>query len=143
MERDQKKPILNLDIEGDEKKVNEPTGEDLKYNAETDSFELDPETGEGDYQHPSPYDTSAPAGEDDNSSYDEQNPYTQSEYQDKNNKIEDQLERSETDRVVESFELEDRDEKLTISEDTARDPSEDEEGYPKKDDAGGEDNPIM
>lgn len=142
MERDQKKPILNLDTQEGEKKVNEPTGENLKYNAEADSFELDSETGEGDYQHPSPYDTSAQAGEDDNSTYDEQNPYTQNEYQDKNSLIEDQLERTETDQVVESFELDDRDEELTNLEE-AKDPSVDEEGYPKKDDASGKDNPII
>jgi len=142
MERDQKKTILNLDAQEGKKKVNETTGEDLKYNAETDSFELDPETGEGDYQHPSPYDTSAQGGEDDNSTYDEQNPYTQDEYQDKNNLAEDQLERTETDRVLESSELDDRDEELTNSQET-KDPNVDEEGYPKKDDASGKDNPIM
>lgn len=141
MEKDKKNKILDLNIENEDKKMGETTGEDLKYNAQEDSFELDPETEDEEYQHPLPYDTSAPSGEDDNSSYDEENIYTRNEYQDKMTILDEQLEESETDRVLESYELEDRDEQLTNQEEK-KSPEEDEEGYPKRDDAGGRNNPI-
>ena len=141
MEKDKKNKILDLNIENEDKKMGETTGEDLKYNAQEDSFELDPETEDEEYQHPLPYDTSAPSGEDDNSSYDEENIYTRNEYQDKMTILDGQLEESETDRVLESFELEDRDEQLTNQKEN-KSPEEDEEGYPKRDDAGGRNNPI-
>src|SRR5690606_26746326 len=76
MEKDKKNKILDLNIENEDKKMGETTGEDLKYNAQEDSFELDPETEDEEYQHHLPYDTSAPSGEDDDSSYDEENFYT-------------------------------------------------------------------
>ncbi|NQD72064.1 hypothetical protein HP439_15165 [Sphingobacterium shayense] len=141
MEKDKKNKILDLNIENEDKKMGETTGEDLKYNAQEDSFELDPETEDEEYQHPLPYDTSAPSGEDDNSSYDEENIYTRNEYQDKMTILDEQLEESETDRVLESYELEDRDEQLTNQEEN-KSPEEDEEGYPKRDDAGGRNNPL-
>lgn len=141
MEKDKKNKILDLNIENEDKKMGETTGEDLKYNAQEDSFELDPETEDEEYQHPLPYDTSAPSGEDDNSSYDEENIYTRNEYEDKMTILDEQLEESETDRVLESYELEDRDEQLTNQEEN-KSPEEDEEGYPKRDDAGGRNNPI-
>lgn len=141
MEKDKKNKILDLNIEDEDKKMGETTGEDLKYNAQEDSFELDPETEDEEYQHPLPYDTSAPSGEDDNSSYDEENIYTRNEYEDKMTILDEQLEESETDRVLESYELEDRDEQLTNQEEN-KSPEEDEEGYPKRDDAGGRNNPI-
>lgn len=72
------------------------TGEDLKYNAEDDTFELDPETEDQDYQHPLPYDTTAPSGEDDNSSYDEENPYTPHEYRDMHSELTGKLQELDT-----------------------------------------------
>lgn len=48
---------------------------DLNYNAEEDSFELDAKGDDPDYDHPDPYDTSAKNGEDFNSTYDEANPF--------------------------------------------------------------------
>lgn len=57
----------------------EPTGEDLHYNEEADSFELDAETESKEYQHPDPYDTAVAGGGDHMSTYDEANPYIQTD----------------------------------------------------------------
>lgn len=141
MEKDQKKPVPNIDIQKDGQKTSETTGEDLKYNAQDDSFELDPETENEEYRHPLPYNTSAPAGEDDNSTYDEENVYDD-EYDKKTSRLDDQLAQAEADRVLTADEIKTRDEKIT-NRDEAKAPDQDEEGYPKKDDAGGENNPIV
>ncbi|MDA9555426.1 hypothetical protein N9R54_04255 [Pelobium sp.] len=57
--------------------------QNLKYNQQEDSFELDIESDDEEYQHEDPYDTVADAGEDMNSDYDQANPYVGDEY-DKN-----------------------------------------------------------
>jgi hypothetical protein len=55
--------------------------EQLKYNADDNSFEYDVKSDDPDYDHPDPYNTSAKNGEDFNSTYDEANPYdTADEY---------------------------------------------------------------
>lgn len=86
IEKKDNPPISLEEIEANE--THEPTGEDLRFNEAEDSFELDPESEDSEYQHPTPYDTAAPAGEDNNSTYDEENPYTQDEYMDKGGKLE-------------------------------------------------------
>src|SRR5690606_35355265 len=132
-------PVIPLDTESaDENR--EPTGEDLKFNEEANSFELDPETGDTEYQHPDPYDTAAPQGEDDNSTYDEENPYAAGEYQDKREALDDELEELEVvdDRLVQ---LDDTDETLAETPEDKRSDL-DEEGYPRRDDAGGSHNPV-
>lgn len=61
------------------------TGEDLRFNEELKSFELDaeiPDPPDSEYQHHDPYDTAVPAGTDHMSTYDEANPYTPNEYRD-------------------------------------------------------------
>jgi hypothetical protein len=49
--------------------------EDLKYDADDDSYSLDVASEDPDYQHDDPYNTSVKNGEDMNSTYDEANPY--------------------------------------------------------------------
>lgn len=86
-----KPPVIPLDVE-DADEAREPTGEDLQFNEDEDSFELESETADTEYQHPEPYDTAAPGGEDDNSTYDEENPYTPGEYRDKRSELRGELE---------------------------------------------------
>lgn len=54
----------------------------LSYDKDKNSFVFDVKGEEKQYDHPLPYDTSAPNGEDSNSSYDEANPYIGNEYND-------------------------------------------------------------
>ncbi|WP_316746005.1 hypothetical protein [Pedobacter gandavensis] len=56
--------------------------DNLSYDKNKNSFVYDVRGEEKDYDHPLPYDTSAPNGEDSNSTYDEANPYIGSEYND-------------------------------------------------------------
>lgn len=56
--------------------------DNLTYDRNKNSFVYDVKGPEKEYDHPLPYDTSAPNGEDSNSSYDESNPYIGSEYND-------------------------------------------------------------
>ncbi|MGV3762216.1 hypothetical protein [Parapedobacter sp.] len=137
-----KPPIIPLDVR-DTDETREPTGEDLRYNESEDSFELDPETADKEYRHPQPYNTAAPEGEDDNSSYDEENPYTPDEYRDKQNDMQGEL--AELDGMVTDeklTQLDEVDEQLAHTAEDARGDL-DAEGYPVKDDAGGDHNPIL
>jgi hypothetical protein len=52
----------------------------LSFNEEADSYELDVKGEDPDYDHPDPYETTAPNGEDDNSDWDEANLYVGDEY---------------------------------------------------------------
>lgn len=56
--------------------------DNLAYDKDKNSFVFDVNSPEKDYDHPLPYDTSAPNGEDSVSTYDEANPYIGSEYDD-------------------------------------------------------------
>lgn len=102
----------------------------LKYNKKENSFELDIEGGDPEYQHPDPYDTTAVNGEDMNSDYDEANPYVGDEY-DKDASLErdvDILGMHITDDDFLRVDAKDADLGKT-SEDNRNDL--DEEGYPK------------
>lgn len=135
-------PVIPLDVE-DTDETREPTGEDLKFNEEKDSFELEAETEDAEYQHPEPYDTAAPRGEDNNSTYDEENPYTADEYRDKKGQATHELEGLDTVIADEKLAgLDDVDERIA---DTGKGDAADldDEGYPLRDDAGGSHNPIM
>ncbi|RFZ85814.1 hypothetical protein DYU05_09535 [Mucilaginibacter terrenus] len=55
--------------------------DDLNFNEAENSFEYDVKGDDPDYDHPDPYDTAIPNGDDFNSTYDEANPYdTKGEY---------------------------------------------------------------
>ena len=111
----------------------ESAAQDLKYDPETDSYEIEVESDDPDYDPPALFDTAAPSGSDANSDYDEANPYdTRGEY-DKNRSV-------ETD--VDSLGMHIDDGKIAelspLDEELARTPEDDrddldEEGYPKND----------
>jgi len=142
MDTQKKPPMIPLDV-ADTDETREPTGENLQYNDAEDSFELEPETADREYHHPQPYNTAAPEGEDDNSTYDEENPYTPNEYRDKKDEMKGEF--GELDATV-------SDEELTrlsaVDEQLANTPEDergdlDAEGYPRRDDAGGDNNPVL
>ena len=111
----------------------ESAAQDLKYDPDTDSYEIEVDGDDPDYDPPALFDTAAPGGSDFNSDYDEANPYdTRGEY-DKNRSI-------ETD--VDSLGMHIDDGKIAelspLDEELARTPEDDrddldEEGYPKND----------
>src|ERR1700743_708831 len=72
----------NLDdednITDDTANTDEP--ENLNYNAEEDSFEIDVKSDDPDYDHPDPYNTAVKDGGDSFSTYDESNPLSVDEY---------------------------------------------------------------
>ncbi|MEO6149248.1 MAG: hypothetical protein ABIN95_05870 [Mucilaginibacter sp.] len=109
-----------------------PHKEDLKYNENEDSFELDVESDDPDYDHPDPYNTSVKNGADADSTYDESNPYAVDEYIPNEN--------LETDVDLLGMHIDDgkitrvnpSDEKISRTPEDDRDDL-DEEGYPKND----------
>ncbi|MXV53022.1 hypothetical protein GS399_18790 [Pedobacter sp. HMF7647] len=105
---------------------------DLAFNEEENSYELDVKSDDPDYDHPDPYDTAAPNGEDDNSDWDEANPYVGDEY-DKDLSLETEVDKLgmhiDKGSIVE---VDPVDEKLAETEEDKRDDL-DEEGYPKND----------
>ncbi|TZF82302.1 hypothetical protein FW774_16595 [Pedobacter sp. BS3] len=108
--------------------------DDLKFNPDKNSYEIDvDDDGDPDYDHPDPYDTDAPNGEDDNSDWDEANPYVGTQEYDKDASLEhdaDQLGMHIDDGSI--VEVDPVDEKLAETPEDYRDDL-DEEGYPKND----------
>ncbi|WP_113661913.1 hypothetical protein [Pedobacter nanyangensis] len=106
---------------------------ELSYNKDKNSFEFDVKGEEANYDHPLPYDTSAPNGEDSISTYDESNPYVGNEY-DPHGQVDEQLEDNgmRVDETGESVLLDPADKILAQTEEDFRDDL-DEEGYPKND----------
>lgn len=106
---------------------------ELSYDKEKNSFEFDVNGGERNYEHPLPYDTSAPNGEDSISTYDEANPYVGNEYN-AQRQMDEQLEDNgmRIDESGESVLLNPADRILSETEEDWRDDL-DEEGYPKND----------
>ncbi len=107
--------------------------EDLKFNEELDSYELDVESEDPDYQHEDPYDSAAPEGEDDNSDWDEANPLVGDEY-DENKSLETDAENlgMHIDTGQHMTHLSKKDEELAQTPEDYRDDL-DEEGYPVND----------
>ena len=109
---------------------------DLSFNADKNSYELDVKGTERDYDHPMNYDTIATGSINDDSTYDEANPYVGDEYADKEEVLEEGLD--EMGMHVdngESVVLSPEDELLARTEEDERDDL-DEEGYPKNDAPG-------
>ncbi|WDF54553.1 hypothetical protein [Mucilaginibacter sp. KACC 22063] len=138
MNKDQFYPEFNDENLDRDKKMKDELGEesaaqDLKYDPETDSYEIEVDGDDPDYDPPALFDTAAPGGSDFDSSYDEANPYdTRGEY-DKNRSIEtdaDQLGMHIDDGKI--TELDPIDEELSRTPEDDRDDL-DEEGYPKND----------
>lgn len=106
---------------------------ELSYDKNKNSFEFDVKGAEKDYDHPLPYDTSAPNGEDSISTYDEANPYVGNEY-DEDGQVVEQIDGNamHIDETGESVLLDPADKLLAQTEEDFRDDL-DEEGYPKND----------
>ncbi|HKG05599.1 MAG TPA: hypothetical protein VKB19_04040 [Pedobacter sp.] len=106
---------------------------ELSFNEEKNSYELDVTGKDKDYDHPLPYDTTAANGGDDNSDYDEQNPYIGDEYTRKQDKVDTALDDlgMHLDNG-ESVEVDPVDEFLSRTPEDDRDDL-DEEGYPLND----------
>lgn len=118
--------LHNSDL-GETKDFNE-----LSYDKDKNSFEFDVKGEEKDYDHPLPYDTSAPNGEDSISTYDEANPYVGNEY-DEDAQVDEQIEGNGMHiDDGESVLLDPADKLLAQTEEDFRDDL-DEEGYPKND----------
>ncbi|KEQ28543.1 hypothetical protein [Pedobacter antarcticus] len=106
---------------------------ELSFNKDKNSFELDVKGKDKDYDHPLPYETTAENGGDDNSDYDEANPYIGDEYASKQDQQESDLETlgMHVDKG-EIVELNPEDEFLARTPEDDRDDL-DEEGYPIND----------
>jgi hypothetical protein len=107
--------------------------EQLKFNVEDNSYEIDVKSDDPDYDHPDPYQTSAKNGEDMNSTYDEANPYDTADEYIPNESLEtdvDKLGMHISDGEI--VEVDPIDEILSHTPEDDRDDL-DEEGYPKND----------
>jgi hypothetical protein len=112
-----------------------PAKDDLIYNADSDSFEIDVKSDDPDYDHPSQFDTAAAAsnGADFNSTYDEANPYDTAGEYDADRSLE--TDASELGMHIDEGKIVELD---PLDEEIARTPEDDredldEEGYPKND----------
>lgn len=128
---------LNDDLSAeinDQEEINSPgtDKEDLSYNEDDDSFELDVKSDDPDYDHPDPYNTSVKNGADFDSSYDEANPYAVDEYI-PNENLETDVDQLgmhiDSGQIVE---VDPADEAISRTPEDDRDDL-DEEGYPKND----------
>ncbi|MEI2271179.1 hypothetical protein OHD16_03410 [Sphingobacterium sp. ML3W] len=107
--------------------------QNLAYNKDMDSYEMDVDDNDPDYDHPANYDTLSEGAIDDDSTYDNSNPFVGDEYADREDLEEDALE--DAHMRIESFKhnrLSPLDKKLAQNEEDLRDDL-DEEGYPKND----------
>ena len=105
--------------------------DDLLYDEEKNSYELDVKSDDPDYIHPDPYDTAVDNGGDADSDFDEANPTAVHEY-DKDLGLEsnlDELGMHIDSKIVELLPI---DEELSKTPEDDRDDL-DEEGYPKND----------
>lgn len=107
--------------------------EQLKYNADNNSFEYDVQSDDPDYDHPDPYNTAVKNGADMNSTYDEANPYDAVDEYIPNESLEDDVDllgmHVDNGEIVN---LDPIDEVLGRTPEDNRDDL-DEEGYPKND----------
>jgi hypothetical protein len=106
---------------------------ELTFNEEKNTFEVDVKAENTDYDHPFPYETPSDNGADFNSDFDEANPFIGDEYAPKENGLENGLE--DLGMHVDNGEsviLSPEDEILARTEEDERDDL-DEEGYPIND----------
>lgn len=107
--------------------------EQLKFNADDNSFEYDVKSDDPDYDHPDPYNTSVKNGADMDSTYDEANPYDAVDEYIPNENLEDDVDllgmHIDDGQIVDVDPI---DEVLSRTPEDDRDDL-DEEGYPKND----------
>ena len=109
--------------------------EDLTYDPEKDSFEIDVQSTDGEYDHPDPYTTSVKSGSDFDSDFDEANITANDEYHRANDDASEVPEAGEFGMHIDSgkiVQLDPLDEELAMTPEDERDDL-DEEGYPKND----------
>jgi hypothetical protein len=124
-------PESNKRNEEEEDAVARPS-DDLIYDSEKESYEYDVAGDNPDYQHPADYPTLSEGAEDDDSTYDEANPFVGDEYAEKDELKEDNLENSNMHIVEEdALKTSSYDKKIAEDMEDFRDDL-DEEGYPKK-----------
>jgi hypothetical protein len=128
---------LNSESLNRDKKLKDDLGdrvdkENLLFNADKNSFEIDVKSDDPDYDHPDPYDTAAPNGEDFNSTYDEANAGALDEYAPSAGLESDVDSLGMHIDTGQSVELDPIDEILSRTPEDDRDDL-DEEGYPKND----------
>ena len=137
MAEDKKFPELENDNNDRDRTMKDNLGEtidqeNLAYNKDKNSYEIDVPSTDPQYDHPFPYDTSAENGEDFDSDWDEANPVVGNEY-DKDASLETDVDtlgmHIDSGKIVE---LDPIDEELSKTPEDERDDL-DEEGYPKKD----------
>ncbi|RYY34575.1 MAG: hypothetical protein EOP46_12985 [Sphingobacteriaceae bacterium] len=139
MEPDKTYPGFNEESTDNDQNINDDLGTDtdinkgdLSYNENDDSFELDVESDNPDYDHPDPYKTSAKNGADFDSTWDEANPTAVDEYI-PNESLETDVDslgmHIDDGKIVE---LDPADEAISRTPEDDRDDL-DEEGYPKND----------
>lgn len=107
--------------------------QNLTYNEELESYELDVDDNDPDYDHPADYDTLSEGAIDDDSSYDDSNPFVGDEYADREDLEEENLE--DAHMRIDTFKhdrLSPLDKKLAKNKEDLREDL-DEEGYPKND----------
>ncbi|UIR55001.1 hypothetical protein LZQ00_11995 [Sphingobacterium sp. SRCM116780] len=112
--------------EDNEFKTSNP--DQLAYDADKKSFELDVDDDDPDYDHPSDYETVAEGAIDDDSTYDNSNPYVGDEYADLDDLIEDDLD-GDGMRIEGEVKLNPLDKLLSETPEDLQDDL-DEEGYP-------------
>lgn len=127
----------NLDRDEDIKKElgAEVSKDDLSYDPEKDSFEIDVQSEDEEYDHPDPYTTSVKSGSDFDSDFDEANITANDEYHRANDDAAEISETGEYGMHIDSgkiVQLDPLDEELAMTPEDERDDL-DEEGYPKND----------
>lgn len=131
-------PVFDNDGDDRDRTLKDELGEtidkeQLKFNADDNSYEYDVKSDDPDYDHPDPYNTAVKNGDDMNSTYDEANPYDAGDEYIPNESLEDdvdQLAMHIDDGSIVSVD--------PLDEDLAHTPEDDrddldEEGYPKND----------
>ena len=117
-----------------ESNLNDTEFQNLKFNEDTNSYELDVTSDEEEeYDHPDPYDTTAKNGSDMNSDYDEANPYVGGLEYDKSASLETDIDNLAMHEISDGdLQISKSDELLSRTPEDLRDDL-DEEGYPKND----------
>ena len=107
---------------------------ELAYDKNKQSYEFDVKGEEKDYDHPMPYETVPTGAVNDDSTFDEANPFVGDEYASNEEKVKDKLDElgMHVDRKGESVLISAEDKILSRTTEDDRDDL-DEEGYPKSD----------
>jgi len=131
-------PVFDNDGEDRDRTLKDELGEtidkeQLKFNADSNSYEYDVKSDDPDYDHPDPYNTAVKNGDDMNSTYDEANPFDAVDEYIPNESLEDDVDQLGMHvESEEDLELDPTDVALSHTPEDDRDDL-DEEGYPKND----------